>query len=139
MADTPQKTVLVTDDDAVLRGVTVKLIEARGHHVLTADSGEQAIEVFASGTPIDLHVLDVVMQGIDGFETMRRLSDAGFADVPVVFLTAKSSDEDILDGYRAGAGYYVTKPFKPAALLNIVDFLIGDLSPSERDKLALRL
>jgi CheY-like chemotaxis protein len=139
MHATPGKTVLVTDDDATLRGVTAKLIEARGHRVLTADSGEQAIEMFKAGTLIDLHVLDVVMQGIDGLATIAELRQRGFGEVPVVLLTAKSSDENLLDGYRAGAGYYLTKPFKPAALLNIVDYLIGNLSPVEREQLALRL
>ncbi|HUI25703.1 MAG TPA: response regulator [Candidatus Kryptonia bacterium] len=133
------KTVLVTDDDATLRTITVKLIEARGHRVLTADSGERAIEVFKAVTPIDLLVLDLIMTGMDGLETMAQLRELGFGEVPVVVLTAKASDENILDGYRAGAGYYLTKPFKPAALINIVDYLIGDLSAGEREQLALRL
>ncbi|MBI3786546.1 MAG: response regulator [Deltaproteobacteria bacterium] len=129
----------MTDDDAAVRQIAVKLIEARGHHVLTADCGEQAIEVFRRGTPIDLHVLDLVMPGLDGLQTMARLKEFGFTDVPVVVLTAMASDENLLDGYRAGAGYYLTKPFKPTALLNIVDYLVGDLPEAERDSLALRL
>jgi len=117
----------------------VKVIESRGHHVLTAENGPQAIQVFASGTPIDLHVLDVVMEPLDGLQTMAKLRECGFGEIPVVLLTAQSSDENLLDGYRAGAGYYLTKPFKPAALLNIVDYLIGDLSSAQREQLALRL
>jgi len=134
-----RKTVLVTDDDPVLRQIATKVIQARGYEVLTADSGERALEVFAGGTPIDLHVLDVVMQPMDGLETMARLRERGFGDVPVVLLTAQSSDEDLLDGYRAGAGYYLTKPFKPVALLRIVDYLIGDLSAEQRQQLMLQL
>src|SRR5262249_17845751 len=130
---------LVTDDDRVVRSVAVKLIELRGHRVLTADSGEAAVEIFGAGNPIDLHVLDLVMPGMDGLATMAHLREHGFGEVPVVLLTAQSSDENLIEGYRAGAGYYLTKPFKPAQLLNIVDYLIGDLSAEERDQLALRL
>ncbi|HVN85790.1 MAG TPA: response regulator [Candidatus Binatia bacterium] len=134
-----QKTVLVTDDDAALRTVTATLIESRGHRVITAESGQHAIDVFKSGTPIDLLVLDIMMPGMNGLQTMAKLQETGFGDVPVVMLTAQSSDDDIIEGYRAGAGYYLTKPFKPVALLNIVDYLIGDLSAAQREELALRL
>ncbi|HVM95698.1 MAG TPA: response regulator, partial [Candidatus Acidoferrales bacterium] len=109
------------------------------HNVLTADCGEQAVEVFRSGTHVDLHILDLVMPGMDGLETIGRLRESGFGDVPVVILTAMSSDDNLLEGYRAGAGYYLTKPFKPASLLNIVDYLLADLSEAERERLALRL
>ena len=134
-----QKTVLVTDDDPLTREIAAKVIESRGYRVLAVDSGEEAIRQFASGTHIDLHVLDVVMEPIDGIETIGRLQDLGFGDVPVVLLTAQRSDDSLLEGYRAGAGYYLTKPFAPSALLNIVDYLIGDLSPAQREELALRL
>jgi len=134
-----RKTVLVTDDDPVLRQLATKVIQARGYDVVTADSGERAVELFAAGTPIDLHVLDVVMQPMDGLETMAKLRERGFGDVPVVLLTAQCSDEDLLEGYRAGAGYYLTKPFKPVALLRIVDYLIGDLSPEQRQSLMMQL
>jgi len=134
-----QKTVLVTDDDPLTREIAAKVIESRGYKVLTAENGEEAIGLFASGTQIDLHVLDVVMEPIDGIETIGKLQDLGFGDVPVVLLTAQRSDNDLLEGYRAGAGYYLTKPFAPAALLNIVEYMIGDLSPAQREELALRL
>lgn len=136
---TTQKTVLVTDDDPMLREIAVKVIRSRGYHVLEAGSGEEAIATLAGGTPVDLHVLDVVMEPMDGIETMERLRDLGFDHVPVVLLTAQKSDQDLLDGYRAGAGYYLTKPFVPNALINIVDYLIGDLSADQRERLALQL
>lgn len=136
---TTQKTVLVTDDDPMLREIAVKVIRSRGYHVLEAGSGEEAIATLAGGTSVDLHVLDVVMEPIGGIETMERLRDLGFDDIPVVLLTAQKSDQDLLDGYRAGAGYYLTKPFAPNALLNIVDYLIGDLSAEQRERLALQL
>ena len=134
-----QKTVLVTDDDPLTREIAAKVIESRGYRVLLAENGEEAIRVFASSGPIDLHVLDVLMEPIDGLQTIGQLQDLGFGDVPVVLLTAQRSDDDILDGYRAGAGYYLTKPFAPSALVNIVDYLIGDLSAAQREALALRL
>ena len=130
-----EKTVLVVDDEEALRTLAAKLIERRGHKVLTAASGNEALDLFADGAKIDLVVLDVMMPGLDGLQTLEALRERGHNQLPVLLLTAQSGDDDIIGGYRRGADCYLTKPLKPAALLNVVDYLIGDLSPEERARL----
>ena len=130
------KTVLVVDDEEALRTLTAKLIERRGHRVLTAASGVEALAVLSGDVRVDLLILDVVMPGLDGLQTLEEVRKRwNYSQLPVVLLTAQSKDEDVLSGYTRGADYYITKPLKPAALLNIVDYLIGDLSPDARAKL----
>jgi two-component system, OmpR family, alkaline phosphatase synthesis response regulator PhoP len=130
-----EKTVLVVDDEDSLRNLAVKLIETRGYKTVTASSGTEALEILRRGVRVDLVVLDVVMPGLSGLQTLEEIRKLGRKDLFVVLLTAQSKDEDILGGYRQGADCYITKPLQPAALLNIVDYLIGDLSPEEKAKL----
>jgi DNA-binding response OmpR family regulator len=128
------KTVLVVDDEDSLREFAAKLIEKRGYEVLTAANGNDALAVLKSGVGIDLVVLDVVMPGLDGLQTlaqMRKLEPG----LCVILLTARAQDAEVIGGYEQGADYYITKPLRPAELLNIVDYLIGSLSPEERSRL----
>ncbi|HVO24623.1 MAG TPA: response regulator [Candidatus Margulisiibacteriota bacterium] len=130
------KTVLVVDDEEALRTLAAKLIEKRGHKVLTAADGKEALAILAGGAPVDLLVLDVVMPELNGLQTLEEVRKQwSYAELPVILLTGQAKDADVLGGYQRGADYYITKPLKPAALLNIVDYLIGDLAPDERTKL----
>jgi len=111
------------------------LIEKRGHTVLTASNGTEALALLDGDIKVDLLVLDVVMPGLSGLQTLEKLRNQGHTELPVILLTAQTADEDILGGYKQGADCYLTKPLQPKALLNIVDYLIGDLTPAERAKL----
>jgi DNA-binding response OmpR family regulator len=133
------KTVMIVDDDASFRIVVAKAIAAHGYKTLAIASGGEAVTALKSGVRVDLLVLDVLMPGLDGFETLAEIRRLGHDKLPVVFLTAKSRDEDVISGYEKGADYYITKPLKPAALLNIVDVLIGDLPPEQRARLEAKL
>ncbi len=105
--------VLVIDDElAIVRLVRTKL-QADGYAVITADRGEKALEILEDERP-DLIVLDLMMPGIDGFETLRRIRAQ--SQVPVIMLTARSGDADRLKGFSGGADDYVTKPFNPDEL-----------------------
>ena len=128
------KNVLIVDDEPAMQIMAAKLVESRGYRALTASSGHEALEVLKR-VPVDLIVLDVVMPGLDGLQTIEEAKKLGFADVPVVMLTAQKEKQDVLGGYRKGAVFYITKPLRPAHLLNAVDYLIGNLSPDEREKL----
>jgi CheY-like chemotaxis protein len=132
------KTVLLVDDDLAMRTMAVKLVEKRGYRALTASDGNEALEVLQR-MPVDLIVLDVVMPGLDGLQTIEEAKKLGFGHIPVVMLTAQRNDDDILGGYRKGAVFYITKPLRPAYLLNAVDYLIGNLSPEERQRLETSL
>jgi two-component system KDP operon response regulator KdpE len=108
--------VLVVDDEpAIVRLVRAKL-QSDGRAVISANSGEEALKVLEDERP-DLIVLDVMMPGIDGFETLRRIRTGAFANqVPVIMLTARASDADRLKGLNAGADDYMSKPFNPDEL-----------------------
>jgi DNA-binding response OmpR family regulator len=132
------KTVLVVDDEDSLREFAAKLIEKRGYKVLTAGNGNDALAVVKSGVGVDLVVLDVMMPGLDGLETLAQIR-ALQPGVFVILLTAQSGDSEVLGGYQQGADYYITKPLRPAELLNIIDYLIGSLSPEERSRIEATL
>lgn len=88
-------------------------LRRHGHDVRTADTGEAGLREFAT-TPPDLVVLDLMLPGIDGFEVCRRIRAAG--EVPVIMLTARGDDFDVVGGLAAGADDYVVKPVQPTVL-----------------------
>lgn len=105
--------VLVVDDEPpIVRLVRAKL-QADGYAVVTASRGEEALELLENERP-DLIILDVMMPGMDGFETLRRVRERG--QIPVILLTARSGDADKLRGLQGGADDYVAKPFNPDEL-----------------------
>lgn len=108
------KRILVIDDDAESIEL-VRLIFAReGAEVYSAADGREGICQFGVCRP-DLVLLDVMLPNLDGWETCRLLGD--FSDVPIIFLTALSREQDVVRGLDCGAVDYVTKPFKPGILL----------------------
>src|SRR5690606_21177899 len=116
--------ILVVDDlEPNVRLLRAKL-EAEYFEVLTADSGFEAIEVARAEQP-DLILLDVMMPGMDGFETCQRLKDdPKTRHIPVVMVTALDQQEDRVSGLRAGADDFLTKPIDDVALLARVRSLL---------------
>lgn len=107
--------VLVVDDEPKLVRLVSEVLTATGYQVSTAASGRAAIEAVALEQP-DLVLLDVLMPGgPDGFEVCRRVRD--FSTVPVIMLTAKAKEVDILRGFDVGADDYLTKPFNAKELV----------------------
>ncbi len=125
-----KRLILVVDDEpAILRLVRAKL-QADGYAVITAPKGEDALAMLDDQRP-DLIVLDVMMPGIDGFETLRRIRVD--SQVPVILLTARGGDVDKLRGLDAGADDYVVKPFNPDELAARVAAVLrrtGSLAPA---------
>ena len=112
--------ILVADDDPAIRTLLVMNLEDEGYQVIEAADGEDALRLARHAVP-DLVLLDVMMPGLDGLDVLGVLRGHGpTADIPVVLLTAKSEDGDIWDGWRAGAAYYVTKPFDVEDVLRFV-------------------
>ncbi|MFD9891700.1 response regulator [Amycolatopsis sp. NPDC059027] len=105
--------VLVVEDDASVREGLELALRRQGHEVYTGDSGERGIDVLKERQP-DLVVLDLMLPGMDGFETCRRMRAAG--EIPIIMLTARSDDFDIVAGLEAGADDYVVKPVEPRVL-----------------------
>jgi DNA-binding response OmpR family regulator len=116
-------TVLVADDDDVLRSLLVLNLEAEGMNVHEAENGAKALQFALTYRP-DLIVLDVMMPVHDGLKVLRALKDEpSTASIPVVLLTARAGSDDIDEGWAAGADYYMTKPFHFDQLLAFIDEL----------------
>lgn len=113
----PIPVVLMVDDTPANLGVLYELLSEAGYDVLVAEDGESALERAAYARP-DLILLDVMMPGIDGFETCRCLKERlDTRDIPVIFMSALSDTVDKVKGLRLGAVDYVTKPFQHEEVL----------------------
>ncbi len=113
--------ILIADDTAANLTLLMNALEPRGFEILTAGTGEEAVKLAARAQP-DLALLDVMMPGIDGFETCRELKrqaamaedgaeEGAVRDMPVIFITARQDTPSLLRGLRAGAVDYILKPF----------------------------
>jgi DNA-binding response OmpR family regulator len=122
------KRVLVVDDDAKTVELVKLYLKRDGYRVITAYDGIEALRLAREGHP-DLIVLDLMLPGINGLEICRTLRTE--SDVPVIMLTAKTTDQDKLVGLDLGADDYVTKPFSPRELAARVRAVLRRL-PGER-------
>jgi two-component system phosphate regulon response regulator PhoB len=108
--------LLVDDEEAILELLSYNLTK-EGYSVTCAASGEDALKEARAQLP-DLIVLDLLLPGVDGLEVCRRLkADAATSGIPVLMLTAKGEETDIVAGLELGADDYVTKPFSPRVLI----------------------
>lgn len=105
--------ILIVDDVPNNREIIERALEEKGYSIVQAPNGEIALKI-APRTRPDLILLDIMMPpGIDGFETCRRLkADKATREIPVVFITAKGGDKDLMKGFEVGGVDYITKPFK---------------------------
>jgi two-component system, sensor histidine kinase and response regulator len=109
--------ILIVDDDRLNIRVLNGILKADGYVLAEADSGETGLMLYSNFRP-DLVLLDVMLPGIDGFETCRRLKqEYGDKSAPVIFITAKSESDDVVEGLTAGGVDYLPKPFKPKEVL----------------------
>jgi DNA-binding response OmpR family regulator len=113
--------VLVVDDEAPIREVVRRYLQAEGVEVVEAADGPTALEMFEAHRP-DVVVLDVMLPGLDGIEVLRRVRTR--SDVYVVMLTARTEETDRLIGLSVGADDYVAKPFSPRELVARVKALL---------------
>ncbi len=118
-------TVLVVDDDEDNIRIVSTILLARGFEVRLARDGTAALASVHQQRP-DLILLDVMMPRMDGMQLLDHLkSDPRSASIPIVMVTAKTASGDVLDGYRYGAEYYVTKPFTSRQLLYAISLVLG--------------
>ena len=112
--------ILVADDEPGLVRLMQFNLEMEGYRVLTARNGEEALETARAHHP-DLIILDVMMPKLDGFEVLKRLREESQTEsIPVIMLTALSHERSISQGWELGADFYLTKPFDPSELLEVV-------------------
>ena len=106
-----KQTVLIIDDDELVSRTLQRALRMYGYHTMAALSGSEGLKLAHRHRP-DLFILDIVMPGADGYQVCRQIrGDPLLKDLPVLFLTAKGKDEDKLEGFRAGADDYLSKPF----------------------------
>ena len=123
--DTDRPLVLVAEDDEDILTLIAHRLDRAGYRVAKARDGEEALRLAAESTP-DLAVLDVMMPKLDGYAVTRSLrDDEATRDVPVIILTARVQEEDVAQGFAAGADDYLKKPFSPQELRARVDDILG--------------
>jgi two-component system alkaline phosphatase synthesis response regulator PhoP/two-component system response regulator VicR len=120
--------ILVVDDEPhIVRLIQVNL-ERQGYQVETANNGAQALAKIKESRP-DLLVSDVMMPEMDGFELLANVRrEPSLMDLPVIMLTAKAQDRDVMQGYQTGADMYLTKPFNPAELIAFAKRILSSSS-----------
>jgi len=135
-----EKILVVDDEEDILELVRYNLAR-EGYLVSCATSGEEALEASLS-EPVDLIILDLMLPGIDGLEVARRLREnSATRETPIVMLTAKGEEADIVTGLELGADDYVTKPFSPRILIARLKAVIRRRSgtpEAENDVLTIR-
>lgn len=126
------------DDDPLHLSAVARVLSRHGYKAFTYQDADHAMEVLPSIKP-DLVILDLSLPGTDGLDVAREIRNSHGKKLPIVMLTGRSSDKDILAGYRNGASYYLTKPCEPSRILNIVDYLVGEIDMTERAILETQL
>jgi DNA-binding response OmpR family regulator len=125
---TPTTTVLVVEDEPLINQAVGDRLRAEGHHVVSAYDGPGAVASFEEHRP-DLVVLDVMLPGFDGLEVCRRIQQQ--RPVPVLMLTARDDEADVLVGLGVGADDYLTKPFRMRELVARVAALLRRVERAE--------
>ena len=123
--------VLIVDDEPLILSFLKIKLKSSGYEVITANNGREALAQVKGQEP-DLLVLDVVMPGMDGFETLKQLR--AFSSIPVIILSAREGNTDKVNGLKLGADDYLAKPFNPDELIARIEAVSRRLSPSEDRK-----
>ena len=117
--------IVVVDDDRDIRDALKEALSDEGYEVTVIPNGLRLLAALQIDRP-DLVLLDVMMSWINGFELCRALKkNADYQDIPVIFISAKTSAEDIENGLACGAAGYFTKPFELSALIGKIEQIVG--------------
>ena len=115
--------ILVVDDESIMRKLLKDFLSVKGYHILEAEDGEKAIEVFEENrNKIKLILLDVMMPKLDGWSVLRKIRQE--SNVPVIMLTARGEEQDELFGFELGVDEYISKPFSPKILVARVEAIL---------------
>jgi CheY-like chemotaxis protein len=117
---------MAVDDDHVIRGLLEVNLEMEGHEVITAVDGRDALDKVRLDAP-DLIILDVMMPNVNGWQVAEELKrDEGTRHIPIIFLSARAMEADIRKGTSLGVESYITKPFDPIELMDLVNRLLDE-------------
>jgi two-component system phosphate regulon response regulator PhoB len=131
--------VLVVDDERDILELVKYNLDREGYHVTVVATGEDALAAARTKTP-DIVVLDLMLPGVDGLEVCRRLKgDPKTRNIPIVMLTAKGDEADVVTGLELGASDYVTKPFSPRVLTARIRAVLRRGGEAEDDEATIRI
>ena len=116
--------ILVVDDEEDIRTILDHILSPQGFEVVQAAAGDEALRLLSEQS-FDLMLLDIMMPGVDGFTVLEQLDKSVLESMPVILLTAKGADADVLRGYSEGASLYLTKPFDNINLLKAVNSMLN--------------
>jgi two-component system alkaline phosphatase synthesis response regulator PhoP len=134
-----KSTILVVDDEEDIVELVKLNLAREGYKVLTCGTGEQAMEIASSKLP-DLMILDLMLPGIDGLEVCRRLkSHPKTEQIPIIILSAKGEEADIVTGLELGADDYITKPFNGKVLVARVRRILRKSAAPIGEKATIRV
>jgi DNA-binding response OmpR family regulator len=125
--------ILVVDDESRMRKLVRDYLTKNGYSVAEAADGEEAIDIFMSTRDIALVILDVMMPKMDGYEVAEEIRK--LSDIPIIMVTAKSSEADELKGFELGIDEYITKPFSPKILVARVEAVLRRSSANDGDEI----
>lgn len=130
-----EKTILIVDDEMAIREMIRLSLEMAGYHCLEASNIQQAHSIIVDDTP-DLVLLDWMLPGGSGIELLRRLKSNDLTqDVPVIMLTAKTEEDNKIQGLDVGADDYVTKPFAPRELMSRIKAILRRTGAAEAESI----
>lgn len=120
--------VMAVDDDHVIRGLIEVNLEMEGHEVVTAVDGREALQKVRADPP-ELILLDVMMPNVNGWQVAEALKrEEATRHIPIIFLSARAMEADVRKGLDLGVESYVTKPFDPIDLMQLVNRLLAERS-----------
>jgi two-component system alkaline phosphatase synthesis response regulator PhoP len=126
--------ILVVDDEPGIVDIAKANLEGFGYSVIAAYDGSEALWLVTSEKP-DLVILDILMPEMDGWDLLEQIeADPELSGIPVIMLTARASDEDVLRGLETGAVEYLTKPFYPQDLVAAVKINLDVFDPQLRQQ-----
>ncbi|MCF7972547.1 MAG: response regulator [Phycisphaerae bacterium] len=134
-----QKTILIIDDDKMIREILKHALSRNGYCILTAEEGTSGIEM-ATEENITAIILDWMMPGMDGMEVLKQLKDNKItANIPVIMLTSKDASAEIGQAVSEGAVNYIVKPFNPAEACQLIETTLNESQHTEKEaKFTLR-
>lgn len=115
--------ILIVDDEARMRKLIKDFLTSKGHSILEAKDGEEALQIFEENKPkIKLILLDVMMPKLDGWSVLRQIRQT--SQLPIIMLTARGEEQDELFGFELGVDEYISKPFSPKILVARVEAIL---------------
>lgn len=117
-----KKKILIADDEERIVKLVSDFLNASGYETVCAADGKEALDIFNADSDIDLCLIDIMMPEIDGWEVTREIRKK--SDLPIIMLSARAEEFDLLTGFESGIDEYVTKPFSPAVLVKRVEALL---------------